>query len=122
MLSAHCLPHSLNVDSLNNISALIWSFTPFQILLDINTVQNVENVASNASASVAWKSIGFKNADRLDINALNAKGESCLYIAVRNTVVSEAIVLILLQAGADPRVGTTDSLPIHLAVEKSLIE
>ncbi|VDO02608.1 unnamed protein product [Rodentolepis nana] len=65
--------------------------------------------------------MGFKNSDRLDINAMNAAGETCLYLAIHNTVVSEAIVLLLLQAGANPKIGTTDSKPIHLAVKKNLI-
>lgn len=47
---------------------------------------------------------------------MNALGETCLYLAVRDA--SEVIVETLLRAGADPRVGTTDYLPIHVAVEK----
>ncbi|KAM7542291.1 hypothetical protein Aperf_G00000017547 [Anoplocephala perfoliata] len=104
-----------------HVAVSLCSLELIQLLLDINIVQNDEKATSNASASVVCKPIGFKNSDRLDINALNAAGESCLHLAFRSTVVSEAIVSILLQAGADPRIGTTDFLPIHLAVEKGLI-
>nr|CDS32390.2 calcium independent phospholipase A2 VIA [Hymenolepis microstoma] len=92
-----------------------------QILLDINPTQEQESTAPITSTIPLCKQVGFKNSDRLDINAINLAGETCLYLAIHNTVVSEAIVSLLLQAGANPKIGTTDSMPIHLAVKKNLI-
>lgn len=49
---------------------------------------------------------------------MNSNGETSLYLAVRDA--SEVFVEVLLQAGANPKIGETDYLPIHLAVEKNL--
>ncbi|KAL5962493.1 85/88 kDa calcium-independent phospholipase A2 [Taenia solium] len=89
--------------------------TVLHILLDI------EPSTSDESPSViqpfpVFQLTGFRNSNRIDINAMNALGETCLYLAVRDA--SEVVVETLLRAGANPRVGTTDYLPIHVAVEK----
>ncbi|VDO08506.1 unnamed protein product [Rodentolepis nana] len=93
-----------------------------QLLLEINPPPEKESASPTTSTIPFCRRMGFKNSDRLDINAMNAAGETCLYLAIHNTVVSEAIVLLLLQAGANPKIGTTDSKPIHLAVKKNLIQ
>nr|CDS19602.1 calcium independent phospholipase A2 VIA [Echinococcus granulosus] len=86
-----------------------------EILLDIEPPASDENASVTQPFSVC-QTTGFKNSNRIDIDAVNALGETCLYLAVRDA--SEAIVATLLRAGANPRAGTTDYFPIHVAVEK----
>ncbi|VDD74908.1 unnamed protein product [Mesocestoides corti] len=85
-----------------------------EILLDIDP-KEVDTTTTHDSSD--HKPMGFKNSVKPDVNAINAAGETCLYLATKSD--SFAIVETLLRAGADPTIGTTDRLPIHLAVEKN---
>ncbi len=86
----------------------------FQVLLGIDPVQDcAESAQRNGLAHLPT---GYKNSDKIDVNAVNAAGETCLYLAAAQA--SVPLVEALLRAGANPRVGTTDKLALHLAVEK----
>ncbi|VDN30814.1 unnamed protein product [Dibothriocephalus latus] len=63
---------------------------------------------------------GFRNSERVDVNAVNVNGETALHIACSTP--SPACVEALLKAGANPLIGVADFYPIHIAIDKDSTE
>ncbi|VDM02330.1 unnamed protein product [Schistocephalus solidus] len=102
----------LEQNSVLHLASALASVEILKILLD--AAPNGDGAAS--SSGTLRLPMGCRQNDRVDVNAMNANGETALHIACSTP--SPECVEALLKAGASPLIGTADLYPIHIAIEK----